>query len=62
MRPCPIIDNPEMLERMVEESNAYPTQKNGITAAELCRPLHGYAKAWGKIADRVSSEASVAAN
>ncbi len=56
MRPCPIIDNPEWLQKMVEETNAYPTQKNGVTAAQLCRPLHGYAKAWGEIADKVGVE------
>lgn len=60
MRPCPIIDNPEILEKMVQDTKAYPTQKNGITAAELCRPLHGYAKAWGELADRVKSEGRIA--
>ena len=62
MRPCPIIDNPEMLEKMVEETSAYPTQKNGVTAAELCRPLHGYAKAWGEVADSYRAQSSAAGN
>lgn len=57
LRPCPIIDNPEALERMVAETGAYPTQKNGITAQQLCSPLHAYAEAWGKVADRLWAEA-----
>ena len=56
MRPCPIIDNPEWLQKMVESSNAYSTQKNGVTAAQVCQPLHGYAKAWGEIADNVKAQ------
>jgi MoaA/NifB/PqqE/SkfB family radical SAM enzyme len=56
MRPCPIIDNPEWLEKMVDETKAYSTQKNGVSAAQLCRPLHGYAKTWGEIADNVKAE------
>ncbi|MGI6621252.1 MAG: radical SAM protein [Bacillota bacterium] len=60
MRPCPIIDNPAMLEKMVEETRAYPTQKNGVTAAQLCRPLHGYAKEWGELADSFISKERVA--
>ncbi len=57
MRPCPIIDNPWMLEKMVSESGAYSTQKDGITATQLCRPLYGYAAAWGKVADEIMSGA-----
>ncbi len=56
LRPCPIIDNPEWLQKMVEKSNAYSTQKNGVTAAQLCQPLYGYAKAWGEIADKVKAQ------
>jgi len=56
LRPCPIIDNPEALERMVKETKAYPTQKNGLTASELCIPLHVYAKSWGKVADELWNE------
>ena len=48
MRPCPIIDNPVALEKMVGETGAYSTQKNALSAAQLCRPLHSYAKEWGE--------------
>lgn len=56
LRPCPIIDNPWALEQIVTEAGAYPTQKNGITAAALCQPLHKYAHEWGKIADDLWQE------
>jgi MoaA/NifB/PqqE/SkfB family radical SAM enzyme len=56
MRPCPIIDNPVYLEKIVNETGAYSTQKNRITAAQLCRPLYGYAQNWGAKADTLWCE------
>jgi len=56
LRPCPLIDNPEALERIVAESGAQPTQNNRISAADLCRPLHPYAVGWGKVADGLWAE------
>ena len=53
LRPCPLIDNPEILEKMVSESGAHPTQNNKLSAAEMCRPLWPYAEAWGKVADSI---------
>ncbi|MGB9868295.1 MAG: radical SAM protein [Bacillota bacterium] len=61
MRPCPLIDNPKALEEIVAESGAYPTQRNRISASQLCQPLYGYAEAWGKIADRIWQEQAPAA-
>jgi MoaA/NifB/PqqE/SkfB family radical SAM enzyme len=56
LRPCPIIDNPEWLEKMVTETGAYSTQKNDVTVQQVCRPLHGYAKAWGEVSDKLWAE------
>ena len=56
LRPCPLIDNPQRLQQMVEESGAYPTQIDNLTASALCQPLHGYAKAWGEVADDIWEE------
>lgn len=56
MRPCPIIDNPEKLQKIVEETGAYPTQANGVTAAELCQPLVSYSKEWAAHADKIWAE------
>lgn len=51
LRPCPIIDNPQMLAKVVEESGAYSTQRDGTTAQQLCQALSGYARAWAEVAD-----------
>ncbi|MEI6310038.1 MAG: radical SAM protein [bacterium] len=56
LRPCPIIDNPQFLEQMVKESGAYPTQRNRLSASDLCSPLHPYAQSWGEMADRLLAE------
>ncbi|MCR4398017.1 MAG: radical SAM protein [Firmicutes bacterium] len=49
LRPCPLIDNPEMLEKIVRESGARPTQKNAGDVRSLCLPLRQYAADWGRI-------------
>lgn len=59
LRPCPLIDNPEWLEAMVEESGARPTEMSRVSAANLCRPLHGYAEGWGRVADALWKETHV---
>ncbi len=56
LRPCPIIDNPEFLEKVVLESGAHPTQGNGVTASELRRLLCSYAEGWGMVADGIWDE------
>ncbi len=53
LRPCPIIDCPEMLVKVVEESGAYSTQGDGITARQMCQALRGYSEAWAEVADAV---------
>lgn len=53
-RPCPLIDNPEMLKEIVEESGAYSTQLSANeTAAEFAEKLKPYAEKWGEIADKI---------
>lgn len=53
-RPCPIIDNPEMLRDIVAESGARSTQlHNDETAAEFATKLAPYARSWGEVADRI---------
>ena len=52
-RPCPLIDNPEMMVEIVEESGAYSTQLNpDETPAEFAEKLCDYSNEWGKIADK----------
>jgi len=56
-RPCPIIDNPEMLREIVKESGAYPTQLHvDETADEFAKKLEPYADGWAQIADRIWEE------
>jgi MoaA/NifB/PqqE/SkfB family radical SAM enzyme len=60
LRPCPIIDNPQKLEKIVNETGAYPTQRNGISVSQLCQPLYGYAQEWGAVADQLWEETASA--
>ncbi|MBE3572367.1 MAG: radical SAM protein [Moorella humiferrea] len=56
-RPCPLIDNPEMLRDIVTEAGAYSTQlHDDETAEEFAEKLAPYARAWGEIADRIWTE------
>lgn len=53
-RPCPIIDNPEMLQQIVHESGAHPTQLYaGETIDEFAEKLKPYSRAWGEVADSI---------
>jgi len=60
LRPCPIIDNPQKLEKIVNETGAHPTQRNGIPVSQLCQPLYGYAQKWGAVADQLWKETTSA--
>jgi len=57
LRPCPLLDNPEMLASMVKESGAKST---GMEApedvGELCAKTVPAAKAWSEVADRLWEE------
>ncbi|WP_338823552.1 GTP 3',8-cyclase [Moorella humiferrea] len=56
-RPCPLIDNPEMLRDIVTEAGAHSTQLHeDETAEEFAEKLAPYARAWGEIADRIWTE------
>lgn len=51
-RPCPLIDNPELMVEIVQESKAYSTQLSADeTPEEFAEKLKPYADEWGKIAD-----------
>ncbi|WP_340674355.1 radical SAM protein [Moorella sulfitireducens (nom. illeg.)] len=53
-RPCPLIDNPEMLRDIVAESGARTTQlHDDETADEFAAKLAPYARAWGEVADGI---------
>ncbi len=54
LRPCPMLENPEILERMVKETGAKSTDLQSPEAVEhLCGKCREYAKAWGDAADEI---------
>ncbi len=53
LRPCAIIDNPEVLRDAVRENSAYPTHKGGESIiTEFVPQLDEYAREYGKVADK----------
>ena len=60
LRPCPLIDNPQMIPEMVAEAGARSTQEQShYTPEELARSLEGYAAAWGRVADGLKKERQI---
>ena len=61
-RPCPLIDNPEMMVEMVKESGAYSTQLSADeTQEEFAEKLKDYSDRWGQLADAKWSKSCAAA-
>ncbi len=54
LRPCPMLENPEALERMVRQSGAKSTDLESPESAEhLCGKCRAYADAWAPVADQL---------
>ena len=54
LRPCPMLENPEMLKMMVEKSGAHSTDMQSPESAEhLCGKCEEYAANWAPEADRL---------
>jgi len=57
LRPCPLLDNPEMLAKMVRESGAKSTDMIAPEDVDvLCAKTAPAAKAWAEVADRLWEE------
>lgn len=57
LRPCPMLENPEILERIVKESGARSTDLQSPESVEhLCAKCHDYARKWAAVADRLWQE------
>lgn len=55
-RPCPMLENPEYLEKMVAQSNAHSTDMQSPESAEhLCGKCKSYAENWIDTADKLWS-------
>jgi hypothetical protein len=53
LRPCAIIDNPEVLRNAVRENNAYPSHKGAESIiTEFAGELDKYAEEYAKVADK----------
>lgn len=57
LRPCPMLENPEILERLVRESGAHSTDLQSPEPAEhLCGKCKAYAANWAVEAEKLWSE------
>ena len=57
LRPCPVLDNPEKIEEMVDKSGAHSTQPiDKEDVRDLTAKTKGAAKAWAETADKVWEE------
>ena len=57
LRPCPMLENPELLPKMVAESGAHSTDLEAPeSAGHLCEKCRAYAECWTPEADRLWEE------
>ena len=57
LRPCPMLENPEMLQSMVSRSGAHSTDlQSPESAGHLCGKCEAYAARWAPEADRLWRE------
>jgi MoaA/NifB/PqqE/SkfB family radical SAM enzyme len=60
LRPCPMLENPEILQKMVKETGARSTDLQSPESAEhLCRKCEPYAEQWKPCADKLWAETKV---
>lgn len=54
LRPCPMLENPDILEAIVEKSGAHNTDlESPQTVENLCENCKSYSQDWGKYADEI---------
>lgn len=60
LRPCPLLDNPEQLKKMVHRAKAYPTQPGDLESVDaLTDKCQAVSKRWAKTADRLWAKSHV---
>ena len=56
LRPCPMLENPDKLRQMVEESGAHSTDPmSPETVEHLCAKCDRYAEQWAPVADSLGN-------
>ena len=54
LRPCPMLENPEILKKMVHETDAHSTDLQSNESVEhLCNKCYEYADNWKITADKI---------
>ena len=57
LRPCPMLENPELLPKMVAQSGAHSTDLEAPESAEhLCEKCKAYATCWKPEAEKLWAE------
>lgn len=57
LRPCPMLENPELLQKMVNETGAHSTDMEEPESVEhMCAKCENYAKEWQGTADKLWAE------
>ncbi|HCW24005.1 MAG TPA: pyrroloquinoline quinone biosynthesis protein PqqE [Lachnospiraceae bacterium] len=57
LRPCPMLENPQLLRKMVKETGAHQTnQESPEDVDHLCAKCDDYAKEWAPVADEIWAE------
>ena len=57
LRPCPMLENPDLLRKMVKDTGAHGTNAESDESVEhLCSKCDDYAAAWGPVADQIWAE------
>ena len=57
LRPCPMLENPELLEEIVHATGAHQTNEESPEEVEhLCAKCKDYAAAWKPVADKIWAE------
>ena len=60
LRPCPMLENPEILQKMVRETGAKSTDLQSPESAEhLCKKCEEYARKWKPCAEKLWEETEV---
>lgn len=54
LRPCPMLENPDLLRQIVKETGAHGTNaESDETVEHLCSKCDNYAKEWAPVADEI---------